>query len=295
MKIKPNPTTGKGLFFKRLSQQFLANGHEIVSNPSKPHDIYLEHNGFRWKTKAPKVLRVDGVYNDVRRPYKKLNKQIWQQCKKADAIVYQSLWSKTMHQKYIGAFNVPSWVIYNGARPQASSPVGDIVVASGRWRAHKRIKSIVKAALDTPDIVLHVFGHVSKKVKSSKVVYHEQVEPHVVMDTLKKASAFVHLCWQDSCPNSVVEALSCRVPVVCNNVGGTQEIVRACGGIVANVDKPYDMKPCDLYHPPKIDTSIVSKAISEAVRKFNNIDNSPVDIANIARQYEQFFERMLDR
>lgn len=295
MAVKNNPKTGKGYFFKRLAAQLIKQGNRITSDPHDKHDIYLAHNGFKWKTKAPRVLRVNGVYNDIKRPYKKLNREIAVQCGKADAIIYQSNWSRAMHRKYVGKYKVQDAVIYNGAplnKPEIMCSE-KIIVAASRWRAHKRLKSIMQAAAIAGGIKLHIFGDVSKPIKSSNIVYHGHKNQREIEKILSIASGFVHICWQDACPNSVVEALSNYVPVLCNNVGGTQEIVALCGGMVMDLDKPYDMKPVDLYHPPKIDIEKLAKGMREVVDYKDKINPWTVDIENIGQQYESFFKRVL--
>lgn len=295
MKVKNSPSTGKGYFFKRLANQLIKQGHRIVSTPSDKHDIYLAHNGFKWGTNAPRVLRVDGVYNDVKRPYKRLNREIATQCSKADAIIYQSNWSRGMHRKYVGKYHVQDAVIYNGA-PLNQSDIWcseKILVAASRWRAHKRLKSIMQAATLAKDITLHIYGDVSKPIRSPNIVYHGHRNQAEIAKVLSVASGFVHICWQDACPNSVVEALSHYVPVLCNNVGGTPEIVSKCGGMVMDLDKPYDMRPVDLYHPPKIDIEKLAAGMSKIAEYKGKIDPWTVNIENIGLQYEFFFKRVL--
>jgi len=280
--VKENPTSGKGHFIKRLAAELPNHGVELVFDPKKPHDIYLAVNSFKHKTKAPKVLRVNGVYNNTDIPYKKMNEEIAIQCRKADGIVYQSEWSKQMHNKYVGTYKVPTDVIFNGAKIFETEPLQGIsFCAVSRWRPHKRLADIQKAfnLASIPDSTLWI----SNKTKQTTVEL-----------ALRSSVALIHLCWQDANPNSVVESLTMGTPVITNNVGGTQELIKPGCGKVCEIDAPYDMRPVKLYKPPPIDHRIVAEAMWESLSWPRVVNNGHVDIRNIAMQYKFFLEGVLN-
>lgn len=284
MPWKDRPNTGKGLFMQRLAQAFPRVGVNPVHDPKKPHDAYLDYNSFKFKSNSPKFLRLNGVYIDKAKPYKKLNKQIQKEVEKATGVIYQSEFCRDMHEKYVGLLK-PYKVIYNGAwkfwgAPCYKMPNKNIFVALARWRRHKRLKEIRDAFKDAaiPNSELVIFN---KEFDRSKISY-----------TLKAAKALIYLSWLDWCPNSVVEALACGCPVICSNQGGTKELIKKDCGAVLNLDLPFDGKPVDLYNPPKIDVSKVSVAMWDSLNWNRVSERHHIDIINIATQYKDFINDM---
>ncbi len=278
--LNDSPKTGKGFFLQKLVQELRNQGIDVTT--SGKHDIYLAVNVFKRKTRAPKVLRVNGVYNDKQRPYKRMNEAIATQCRKADGIVYQSQWAKQMHCKYVGKYKVPTAVILNGAIIQKPSPVDSLrFCAVARWRPHKRLADIQKAfeLANIPGSTLWIANNVS----------HE-----AVLEAIRGSVALIHLCWQDACPNSVVESLSVGTPVITNNVGGTQELIIDGCGEVCEIDEPYNMKPVKLYKPPLIDHKVVAEAMTDAVKWPRVTNNAHVDSKNTAAQYRRCFKEVLN-
>jgi len=182
-----------------------------------------------------------------------------------------------MHEKYIGLHDNHT-VIFNGApimKPEKTMPY---VLVAARMRPHKRLDEARVAA---------EIAQVPIVICAGKIPRDE------VDDYMRKASALVHLSWIDWNPNSVVEALASGCPVITNNVGGTQELIKDGCGKILDVDAPYNMKPVDLYHPPKIDLNIVAQAIRESLDWPRVTNNSHVDIINVARQYADFINSCL--
>jgi len=183
----------------------------------------------------------------------------------------------------------------------------NVFIAFSKWRPHKRLRDIIESFLlaNVDDSILFVAGNLSRSglsdgeidkyfglpnVKYLGTLTHEQVASY-----LKVACASIHLCWFDACPNSVVEAIAAGVPVICNNTGGTPELVRPSGGFVCNVDKPYDLEPVDLYHPPSIDRSLIAQAIVKSSQKKLEVKNDHVLIENVAKQYLDFMYCLLEK
>jgi len=291
--VKDNPTSGKGHFLNRLAHELPNHGVEVVSEGK--HDIYLGVNQFKHKTKAPKVLRVNGCYNDKARPFKKMNETIAVQCRKADGIIYQSQWSKQMHQKYVGKYKVPSAVIFNGSFQTKGVDFANGFVAVSRWRPHKRLKDII-TAFDIADTgrKLHVYGDTPMIGRVPNVVYHGKVFANELFSAFNQANASIHICYLDACPNSVVESLMVGCPVITNNVGGTQELIMEGCGEVCEIDEPYDMRPVKLYKPPPVDHNVIAQAMWDSLKWPRVTNNAHVDIVNIAKQYKSFFEDVLN-
>jgi len=313
--LNKHAKTGKGLFMLRLSDALKNLGVDITSNPKKPHDISLHLIKIKKKTNAKlKVVRFNGVYHNTAISYKELNYDIKKHSKEADAVIYQSEFSKNMVRRYIHKFDIPSKVILNGADPEYFSSIKPAesdfeynFLAFSRWRPHKRLKRTIKSFLhaEIPNSCLWIAGdlkqsglsrkHIRRYFSTSKVRYLGILRFASLARYLIMSNAVVHLCWFDCCPNSVVEAICAKKIVITNNVGGTKEIVKHAGGIICKIDKPYDFEPVDLYNPPKFDTNIIVAAFHRAIQGDIVVSNKHIDIHNIALQYKDFFEKILGR
>ena len=83
----------------------------------------------------------------------------------------------------------------------------------------------------------------------------------------------MHLAFLDHCPNVVVDANASGCKLVVASSGGTKEIAGINATIVKDLD--WDMKPLDLYAPPKLDYSNIAK---------NDIDCN-IDIVDVSKRY----------
>lgn len=303
---------GRGYFFDRLSRALVELGENVTRNPRESSDVSLQAIFVYSNNAKYTVLRLDGVHHNVLKDYKRVNTSIVERgVKNADAIVYQSEFSRKMCNKYLGKFEGRTTVIYNGADPKfyekvksARSKTKHSILASARWRPHKRLKHIVESFLlaDMKKTTLFIAGDTSgcgmTQRKLQKIFFHPNIEylgnlPHnSLAPYLKVVDSFVHLCWFDNCPNGVVEAIVAGVPVITNNVGGTHEIVKPSGGFVLPIDDEYDLEPCRLYEPPEVDKHLVIEAMKKCCLRTIKVDSSHVNINNIAKQYRDFFRKV---
>lgn len=269
----PEATTGKGRFFNRLAVAMRELGATVVSGDAE-HDVCIHPVKWRHTCGMKRILRLDGVYNDTAGPWKEMNKPISDAMHSAHGVVYQSEFSRGMCDRYLGKYNGPSVVIHNGA-PLWDPPTlnKNCILAVARERPHKRHADIEKAA-HKAGVPVQIFNGDGTEQDIRKAMAH--------------AHCLVHLCWQDNCPNAVVEAIAAGLPVVCNNVCGTQEVVRMAGGIVAPIDPPYGLEPTRLYNPPPVDHDAVASIIRHVVEDPPEIRRWPVDIRLVAVQYLQF-------
>lgn len=314
---KEKPSTGKGFFCSRLFEELKKYEEvKLIIDPMKKHDISL-HNIKLDKIKTNsifKIIRLDGVIYNKNLNHKKQNKDIAKNLHKSDGVVYQSNFSKKVCDKFLGKFDGVKSIIYNGASPEYYKNISlsnvifkHVFVSFARWRPHKRLKDIIESFLlaSIENSCLIIGGDISKsglsreeiKMYFSKfnIKYVKKLSQKQMASYLKIATAFIHLCWIDNCPNSVVEAICSETTVISNNISGTPEIVKPSNGIIVNIDDEYSFKPCELYKPPKIDRRMVANAIINSIDYNKKVNYSIVDIKNITKQYLKFFKKVMNK
>jgi len=309
MPINPKAKTGKGLFINRMFKRLKNCAVDVDNDLSRSYDIGLHLVKIDKRVKSKKnIVRFDGVYYNTAMDYKKENRIIKKQSSHADGVIFQSEFGERMVRKYVRDFKVPTKIIFNGADPQYFEFISTIhkkydpiFFAFARWRPHKRLESILKSFLlaDIPESCLWIAGDLRmsgltkraiKKyfdipnIRYLGILKFSSLAPYIVA-----ASTVIHLCWLDCCPNSVVESICAKKLVICNNVGGTPEIVKPSGGMICEIDRPYNFKPVDLYNPPKIDINKIVRNMVESVKDNSAILCEHVDIGQICKQYLNFF------
>jgi glycosyltransferase involved in cell wall biosynthesis len=309
---------GPKIFLSRLIKSIEAqNLAKSVSFLSPFYNIGLFNSISRSYYRKPYVLRLDGIGIDAQEtigPNKKINKKISRSIIKSSGVVYQSFFTKELIEKNLGIEKTPFIIIGNGVdlnhfsssgnnyRSQLKIPADDIVMlTSASWRAHKRLDDIIEIffvleKMGFKNIHLLIIGTGHKdipkhdRIHCSGLVHHENLPAWY-----RTGDFFIYLSWLDNCPNTVVEAVSSGLPVICSNQGGTREIIeRANAGIIVDADQPYHFGLVDLYNPPKPDYKKIIDAILEIKKNLSgykhNIDYKGVDISVIARSYYRFLE-----
>lgn len=304
------PSSGKAMFCARLHRALEKEPDvRMVGSPERA-DVQLHvirlHNKYRG---CKNVLRLNGIYHEGS-DYDQRNRPMRRALYACDGVVYQSQFSKHMCDRYLGQAHVPSAVILNGADPLAFSLVSPANVSCkhlfmtfSRWRPHKRLRDAIESFLiaDIPDSQLFVAGKLTQSGLSQverqryaalpTIKFLGRLAPMALYSYLAVACGSMHLSPCDWCPNSVVEAVCCKVPVICSNAGGTREIVEPSGGLVCELDVPRGGRPVRLRQSP-IDRVVVADALQSCLSP-RMISCEHVDIRNIARQYRNFFEQVL--
>lgn len=308
-----NELGGKALFCRRLADEFRKVGWiDITDDENSEADVSLNVIRIKHRKSKVKILRIDGVWHDTAKNYRHKNKTIQISLRQAQGVIYQSYFAESMANEYLGEVECPTKVIYNGSDPSYYEKIQPLrlagkklIIAFSKWRPHKRLRDIIESFLlaSIEDGLLIIAGEVAgsgllrreflRYSQNPSIRFVGNVSQFDLASYLVIAKASIHLCWFDACPNSVVEAICAGVPVVCNNVGGTWEIVGPSGGYICCVDREYDLNPVDLYHPPKIDRSVVAENIIRALREEPVITHRHVDIRNIAAQYLQFIKELI--
>jgi len=307
---------GPQLFCSRLNKAMQSMSEVEIVSPEEA-EVRLHNIEIKDKSSLGKdILRLDGVYFNTDQDWEKLNKSIKKSFDLADAVVYQSKFSKRLCDKYLGEANKPWRIIYNGAehkRIKDDSCGMPFFLAVARWRPFKRLRETIEGFLDAKlkNHFLYIIGDVSKSGLSaeevekyssnSKIKFLGKIDPKE-LETYYYSSCcrgLIHLSWIDSCPNSVVEAICANKPVICGNFSGPAEIVVEAGGgtILDWEDTSYDLSPRDIYNPPEVDIQIYSHVLREFVlhpERYRVLNPEPFYIQNTAKEYLSFFKEVLD-
>ncbi|KKK52114.1 hypothetical protein LCGC14_3108160, partial [marine sediment metagenome] len=141
-------------------------GHDVVDT-SKEADVQLSVIKINVKSGLPVVLRLDGIYYDKAENYNARNSDISRSHSMADAVVYQSKFSKVMCEKYLSKRKTKIYdIVYNGVDSSRwSNPRehdGINVVSCAKWRRWKRLRETIEIFIEFlkhyPESKLHIVG-----------------------------------------------------------------------------------------------------------------------------------------
>lgn len=305
---------GAGNFLNNLVNVFEQTSGVSIVNARNP----LQHIGLFNSVSTglpfkPYVLRMDGIYFDRMETMganEALNRRIYRSIRNASGIVFQSEFSKMLIESHFGSIDCPSTIICNGApinrKEKPHSNYDKVtIVCSAVWRRHKRLKETIEVVRRVNRSIpcdLIVLGEIEEELPSYEFLkLMGKVPQEVLFNYIKTADVFLHLCWLDNCPNSVVDALSHGVPVVCSNQGGTRELLeKTRGGIVVDCDEDVDCSGLvDLYHPPAPNIDKVVGAVEEVIKNqayySSDMDLASIDIKIVSKKYLSFLNRIAGR
>lgn len=304
------PGTGPGTFAQRLATQLEVMGHQVVfSAEDAPVSlVFIEPSGVRL---APRVVqRLDGIWFKPSE-FEARNVPIKALYDKADAVVFQSDFDRTMVERWWGERQRPDAVIGNGividpvkeitipALAEMRKQYDRIYVCSSNWHAQKRLRDNVRLFQQLrklqPNSCLVIMGNrPDVALADPHVFYTGPVGPDVYLQVFAAADWMLHLAWADHCPNVVVEALSQGTPVACSEVGGTKELIgHGAYGMVLRERQPYDFGLFDYDNPPELDVEQVTFLPTRHELDYAGIPS--IDIADVASRYVRLFERLTSR
>lgn len=187
----------------------------------------------------------------------------------ADRIVYQSEFSQTWWNRVYGERNLPTDIVYNGVDLARYTPNGSETPPEDRYRillveghltgAYARgletavkLALAVKNALDKP-LELMIVGEVSEPIKAEVaslagdllINWHGVVPRQDIPAIDRSAHVLFSTDLNAACPNSVIEALACGLPVLAYDTGALAELVQAGAGEVV----PYGADHWQLKDP----------------------------------------------
>ena len=236
----------------------------------------------------------------------------------ADYVFYQSEFSKYCAEKFLGKRDGPGEILYNAvdnnffSRLKTKTLSSELkILVSGKYQPHlyyslefviKILKHLNKSNINSSvtfagyyDIkIIKKLIDLAKQYKIyDKIKFtgpYSQEKANIIYNSADIYFYFVH---QSNCPNSVIESMSCGVPVVCTNTGGLPEIVTKDSGICLNTEKSWD-KPSI----PNLDEALIG--VQKIINNYSDYSNNSINkvakdhnIKNWINKHEEIFKRFL--
>lgn len=142
-------------------------------------------------------------------------------------------------------------VIHNGINtdlftPSRIPPSGKQLLWIGRYAKGKGVEYLIDAmktvVAQYPDIILHMVGVGPDREKNVQMIHESGLDKNIVfrdfipnseiVTLYNKSSVFILPSLEEGVPRTVLEAMSCAVPVVCSNLPQLTDIVKGSGFLV---------------------------------------------------------------
>ena len=269
--FNPDSNSGPNKFSRTLFNSLTKNNDVSITNNQQDADVEFCLIQQSVRKVKPMVLRLDGIWFNSEQNFVQQNKPIQYAYKNADAVIFQSSFNKKLTERWFGVHK-NSHVIHNAADLDLIRGVNksfwdnkfdkdtEVWSCASNWRPHKRLKNNVEYFINfaPKDSILAIAGGLPMDEAKNILFLDKRI--HILGDLdymsllslYRRSSTFIHLSYLDHCPNVVVDAQAAGCHIVCSSTGGTSEIVTS-GTVIQ--EEAWDMKPTELYNPPKIDYS----------------------------------------
>ena len=284
---------------KRLKKNFNNNflGFNCVYLLS--NSIYLNKSAIKnlKNKKIPIIHNQNGVFYKgwYGNGWESRNRDMSFQFHSADYVFYQSNFSKFCSEKFLGKRDGPGEVLYNAVDNNFFIPHKKKILNSelkilvtGKYQNHLfySLEFMIKVLneLNRNKILasINFAGYFNQKVKD-KIIFTAkkyQIEKQIKFQgpyqqnkadlIYNSADIYFYFVHQSNCPNSVIEAMSCGLPVLCSSTGGLPEIVNKDSGICLTSETNWDEPSL-----PKIDDAI--NGVQEIVKNYGDYSNNCIN------------------
>ena len=204
----------------------------FLMNASRGRAIYNPLGLFTGKGSKKVVFRVDGLRKIYAQKTTEADETLIDNLYLADSVVFQSRFSQECFDRLEISYPDRNCIIYNGSNTDIFYPsktVPDfsesIILITSSWSTNlkKGFETIARFSKLKGVIVLHV-GRWPDEVASKEVRMLGTIGQKEVGQALRKGHFFLFPSELEACPNAVLEALACGLPVLYHNSGGTPEL-----------------------------------------------------------------------
>lgn len=261
--IKLKTTGGSSSFARKFKQGMEQRGHMVVLSLIAPpeYDIVLVSPRvplpviYQARRRSQKIIhRLDGAYYPASPAgwlFPAYNAGLTAVQFLSNYTIYQSRYAQRICQRLVGPRSPKkSTIIYNGVdtdrftlvgprRRLRTSPDQHIFFTAQQFRRRDQIEPLVQA-LDVyrrryhENTALAIAGDFADEAASLLITLKQNSPLHLLgsvnnddlPEYLRAADAFLHCHPNPACPNNVLEAMACGLPVVGINDGAMSEIVR---------------------------------------------------------------------
>lgn len=287
------PWGGGNQFLKALREEF--NKQNIYEEEIYKANVILvnsHHNleyCFRIKERYPNKLviyRLDGPVSFVRGQDKEIDKIIALfNNLVVDGIIFQSNCCKKNNKKYFGISstyetiinNAPDSKIFNKIGKKNFNPEEEIKLIATSWSSNWRkgfdIYKFLDENLDFSKYEMTFVGNSPIKFKNIKWI--KPVNSKKLAEMLKQNDIYITASQKDPCSNSLIEALSCGLPVVALSDGGHPELVQRGGELFRGKEDIIER------------INIVANSYSYYQSKFPLFS-----MQKVAREYHEFVQKI---
>lgn len=296
--------TGPNTFAFRLADRMRKNGHFIADEDDYDIALVFIEPSTNINYKKPFVQRLDGIWSKPNE-FKTKNTRIKKIYDHASGVVFQSEFNKKQIEKWFNHTKNKNIVINNGIEiielnhieprlEEMRYQYDKIFVSSANWHPQKRLNENIRLFQHLrdkfyPNSCLIVMGNNPEYVADKDIFYTGSLSHEMCLQIYSMSDWMIHLGYADHCPNTVIEALSQYVAVICSDVGGTKEIVKNNGFMIQEKQK-YNFELFDYDNPPMLDDFSDISILPEI-----DVDNKHIDIFDVCEKYENFLYEVLDR
>ena len=312
-------------FRLKFEEGLRARGVDVTNDPAQPSEVILVLAGTRhllslWKARRRGtriVQRLDGINwihrvrwagprYTVRAIYGNANLSFIR-VRLAHQVIYQSEFIKGWWEDRYRPARVPSSVIINGVDLDRYTPHGlherpsmhyRILVVEGSLAGGQNYGIYNAVALANAlskrfKIELMVVGRVDRRTKNKlkdQTVFRLQFMDAIPREHIPWLMRSSHLLFSAEvnppCPNSVIEALACGLPVIGFDTGSLSEIVQGDAGRLT----PYGANPWKLERP---DISTLAEAAMEVLDNQEHFRRAAREQAESALDVEEMVDQYL--
>ncbi len=250
---------GTTSFARKFQEGMRKQGHEVFFDYQKDYDVLflIVQAPFKYLVEAKRrkkkiIQRLDGTYYwsvaSWKYPLFNLKAKIIRHLF-ADFTIYQSEYSKYCAERFLGKKGKEkSAIIYNGVDLETFSPTGEkkilrenpdqqLFFTASAFRRQDQIIPILEALRVykkkyTSNFVFYVAGTRTPQISSilqkysnfKNVRFLDKIENHILPAHERSADVFLFTHLNPPCPNNVLEAMACGLPVCGIADGAMKEI-----------------------------------------------------------------------